>query len=955
MKLSKVVFSVSLCMLFFLACTPKIDIYTEEISKEVQSIDVGSSADFLSKELVQDDSWTMGSLENGMQYYIKKNAKPENRAELRLVVKAGSVDEDEDQRGLAHFVEHMAFNGTENFAKNELVEYLESVGSQFGPDLNAYTSFDETVYMLQVRTDSSDHLNKGMLILQDWAGGLSFDPDEIDKERGVVLSEWRTGLSAEQRMQQEYFPLIFHGSKYAERLPIGKTDIIENAPYDALIDYYKDWYRPDLMALVVVGDVDIDHIELEIKKRFSQLENPENPRPKETHSIGEHEETFVKVLTDKEAQFSRVNLIYKHKQKDMKTVSDYREVMVQQLYNQMLNARLSELSKSAVPPFLFAYSGYSNSVADLANYSSMAVVQDGEVMQGFKTMLTENRRVREFGFLESELERAKTTFISNLEKAAKEESKMESGRLVQPAISNFLKSRPMNTKAYLLEISEALMDGIKTEEINEVSASWFRDDNRIVIVTGPEKFADKFPKEESLLKLLEFENALTVEPYVDSVSDEPLFDKSLKASRIQNEVVYDDVDIIEWELANGVKVFLKATDFKNDEILMRSYSYGGHSNYSDEDFYSASNASNLVNESGLAGFNSIELQKKLTGKKLRLTPYISETSEGINGNSSPDDLETFFQLLYLYFTDVTISEDAMSNFVETQKGIFSNLYSNPETYFANQTRKIRYKSHPRRMIPKAEDFDKIDRAKALEIYQERFADASDFNFFFVGSFDLPTMEKYVTTYLANLPTVAREDKWQDVKADQIPGFIQKTITKGEAPKSTIEMVWHGDFDDSRENRYLFYSMIEYLRIKLRESLREDQGGVYGVRLRGNVQQIPKDKYSITLSYNCDPDQVENLNKAVNAEIMNLKQGSILAEDLEKVTESQVQSRIKNFERNSYWISSMVSSHRNEIDFNLNTLENYKSLQSLINGADLSLAAKNYFDLNRHFSFVLNPE
>ena len=942
-------------MLFLIACTPKIDIYTEDISSNENALNPNASADFLSKDLVQDTAWTMGTLENGLQYYIKKNAKPEKRAELRLVVKAGSVDEDEDQRGLAHFVEHMAFNGTKNFEKNDLVEYLESVGSQFGPDLNAYTSFDETVYMLQVRTDSSDHLNKGLLILQDWAGGLSFDPDEIDKERGVVLSEWRTGLNAEQRMQQEYFPLIFHGSKYAERLPIGKTDIIENAPYDALIDYYKDWYRPDLMALVVVGDIDVDHIELEIKKRFSTLENPENPRPKEKHSIEEHEETFVKVLADKEAQFSRVNLIYKHKQKDLKTIADYRNVLVQQLYNQMLNARLSELSKSAAPPFLFAYSGYNNSVADLANYSSMAVVQDGEVMKGFKTILTENRRVREFGFLESELARAKTSYLTSLEKAAKEESKMESGRLVQSAINHFLKSRPMNTKTYLLEISGLLLDGIPKEEINEVSSSWFRDDNRIVVVTGPEKFAEKFPKEESLLKLLEFENALSVDPYVDSVSDEPLFDKTLKSTRIQNEVVYEDVDITEWELSNGIKVFLKATDFKNDEILMRSYSYGGHSNYSDEDFYSASNASNLVNESGLAGFSSIELDKKLTGKNIRINPYISETTEGINGSSSPDDLESFFQMLYLYFTDVTITEDAMSNFVEKQKGIFSNLYSNPETYFANQTRKIRYKSHPRRMIPKAEDFDKIDRAKALEIYKERFADASDFNFFFVGSFDFPTMEKYVSTYLANLPTVERDDNWKNVKADQIPGFVQKTILKGAAPKSTIEMVWHGSFDDSRENRYLFYSMIEYLRIKLRESLREDQGGVYGVRLRGNVQQIPEDKYSITLSYNCDPDEVENLNKAVIEEINNLKLASILAEDLEKVTEAQVQSRIKNFERNGYWISSMVSSHRNEIDFNLNTLENYKSLHTLINATDLSLAAKNYFDLNRHFSFVLNPE
>ncbi|MEL6124625.1 MAG: pitrilysin family protein, partial [Bacteroidota bacterium] len=381
---------------------------------------------------------SMGVLPNGIHYYIQENARPEQRAEIRLAVNAGSILEDEDQLGLAHFVEHMAFNGTENFEKNELVDYLETTGTRFGPDLNAFTSFDETVYMLQVRTDSTELFDKGMQVIRDWANGITFADEEIDKERGVIVSEWRTRLSPDQRMQQKTFPVMYQGSRYAERLPIGKMDIVENAPYDVLRRFYKEWYRPDLMAVVAVGDFDAAMVEKKIKALFGDIPEAADARPREKFEVPFHDETLVSIASDKEASFTNVNIMYKHDRVETKTVGDYRSSLVRSLYNSMLGARLQEISKQPDPPFVFAYTGYSADVGDLDSYSSFAFVPEGKGPAALKTLLTENKRVLQHGFTTSEMDRAKKNLIEGAERAFKEMDKTESNRIVMNYVYRYL-------------------------------------------------------------------------------------------------------------------------------------------------------------------------------------------------------------------------------------------------------------------------------------------------------------------------------------------------------------------------------------------------------------------------------------------------------------------------------------------------------------------------------------
>ena len=555
-----------------------------------------------------------GQLDNGLKYFIAHNAKPEDRAELRLALRAGSMQEDEDQLGVAHFVEHMAFNGSEHFSKNELVDYLESVGTRFGPDLNAYTSFDETVYMLQVRTDDEEQLDKGLLVLQDWAGGIAFDDEEIDKERGVVVSEWRSRLSADQRMQQEYFPKMLYNSRYADRLPIGDPDIIENGSYDIFKRFYRDWYRPDLMAVIVIGDIDVDAMEQEVIDRFSGLSNPAVVREREEYDVPMHDETLVSVCTDKEASFTNIRIMYKHPETTTSTEADYRRNLVQLLYNGMLNARLYELNSVPDPPFVFAGSGYGSSIGNMDTYSSYAMAPEGGAIRSFEVMLTENKRAAEHGFVETELEREKAEMMRRIETAFREKDKTESNRKARQIVNHYLNDSPLMSPEQTIGLYRKYLDGITIDEVNALGSKWIRDESRVIIYTGPDKEGVSTPTEAELLEVLAKVESTTVEPYVDEVSDQPLFAGELSPVEITDHGALDALDIHYFTLANGIEVMYKQTDFKNDEILMAAYSNGGHSLYPDDKYQSARAAISIMRESGIGDFTPPQLDKLMAGK-----------------------------------------------------------------------------------------------------------------------------------------------------------------------------------------------------------------------------------------------------------------------------------------------------------------------------------------------------
>jgi len=902
-----------------------------------------------------DERLIQGKLDNGMTYFIQKNSKPEDKAELRLAVNAGSILEDDDQQGLAHFVEHMAFNGTENFKKSELVDYLESVGTRFGPDLNAYTSFDETVYMLKVRTDDQELFDKGMLIIKDWASGVTFDHEEIDKERGVVESEWRTRLSADQRMQKEYYPIMYQGSHYAKRLPIGDVDIVRNADYDAFKRFYRDWYRPDLMAVIAVGDFDVAEVEKKIKELFGKIPAAEKPRQRKSFDVPMHDETLVCVTSDAEAAFTNVRIMYKHDRIETKTLQDYRSAVVRRLYNDMLSARLKEISKQGDPPFTFANTSYGRNIGTLDTYSSFAFVPDGKAFAALESLLTENKRVLAHGFTKGELERAKSRVMESVEKSFKEMDKTESRRVINKYVYKYLKGNSTPSPKQKLDLYNTYLPSIELSEINALPAKWIKDDSRVVVITGPEKEGSSLPTKEEVVKALASIDKMEIEPYVDEVMTTPFFDEKLSSAEIKNTKTYDEVDLKYFELANGVEVYLKKTDFKNDEILMRANSPGGSSLYGDDVYNDASSAASIIRESGLGEFSPTQIDKMMSGKTVSVRPFISELGEGLSGSASPDDLEIMFQMIYKYFNNPREDKEAFTSYITKQKGIYANLMSDPRYYFSNYVSKYAYDNHPRVGFPKEEDWAKIKYENALKIYKERFADASDFTFYFTGNFDEAQISKYIQEYLGSLPSINREEKWKDVGRNYIKGVNKDRFKKGVAPKTNVDITFHGDYEYNKDNNYLLSSVIAYLRIKLRETMREDMGGVYGVRLSENVDKKPRERYDITLSFNADPPKTDELVAAANEVIKKAMEEKPSEEDMTKVKETQRQNRKKNLEENRFWQSFISSEHDGEKAFGDILQEPYEKKINALTADQIQAAIKKYFNYDNYIEVIMEPE
>ncbi len=946
------IFFLAIFIFIFGSCSPKVaqkGIVLEELNSSK------NNEPPIETVIPIDDAVIIGTLENGIKYYIQKNTKPEKRAELRLVINAGSMQEDDDQLGVAHFVEHMAFNGSKNFAKNELVDFLESIGTKFGPDLNAYTSFDETVYMLQVRTDSIELFDKGLLVLSDWASGLSFDPEEIDKERGVVTSEWRTNLSGEQRMQQNYFPIMYYNSRYAKRLPIGTPEIINNVGYETIKRFYKDWYRPDLMAVVVVGDIDISSTIAKINENFGNIKNSSINRTKEDNGVPKHKETLISINSDKETAFTIIRLMYKHDHIKLETEEDFRASLIRQLYNRMLNTRLEEISKQANPPFLFAYSGYGGDVGELDTYTAFANVPEGKINSALEILLIENERALRFGFNQAEMERQKIGMLENIERQFKEQDKMESRRIVNRYVYHYLRGNAIPSIAQQLDYYKKFLPTINIEEINVLAKKWITDENRVVVITAPEKEGYILPSEQELLDLINGVENLTIDPYEYEEITADLFDKELSPVAIKEVNFFEKVGVKEFELENGVKIVFKPTTFKNDEILMSASSEGGTSLYANEDYLNASVASQIVDESGLGQFSSSDLQKILNGKTVGVYPYISSYYEGLSGSCSPKDLETLMQLTYMYFTDIRKDEDAFNSFISKQSSIFQNIMSNPAYYFMDHTMKIKTNNHPRVSFPTPEELLNINHDRAIEIYKERFANAGDFKFVFVGNFDENELKLMCQKYLGNLPSTNEKEHYVDQNIIYQKGEINDEIKMGKAPKTQVELFFHGPFEWSTENVYKFNSMIDVLNIKMRESMREDKGGVYGVRISGNASKIPNNQYIISISFNCDPENTEMLIETAMNDVKNAKMNGAESKDLTKVKETQKQSMIKSLEENRFWQSKLEFVYENNLSPNTIGMEGLEqSIQSLDSKA-IQSAVSQYFGSGNYMRLIMKPE
>ncbi len=894
-----------------------------------------------------------GKLANGLTYYIQQNKKPENRVELRLAVNAGSNQEDETQKGLAHFVEHLAFNGSKHFSKNELVNYLEGIGTKFGAHLNAYTSFDETVYQLQLPTDKKEILDKGLTVLEDWASGLSFDTTEIDKERGVVFSEWRSGLGANKRLLDKYLPVLYYKSQYADRLPIGDTATILHGKYERLTSFYKTWYRPNLMAVIVVGDINIDEMEKEIKKRFGSLKNPINEAEKITYTLPEHKETLVSISTDPEATYSRAMIVYKHKAEDNNSVDGYKRYLTNSLFNSMLNNRLQELLQQVNPPIFAAYSSYDSETRANDAYTLTGIAKSGKTIDALKILLIENERLRRYGFTQTELDRQKIELLTYYENAAKEADKTESSSLVQEYVSNFLENQPSPGIQMEYDLAKKLLPTISIKDLNLLPLKYITDNNCVIVLTAPETEKKWLPWEKDVKEIAEKIKTSEITPYNDKIIDKPLLSKLPKSSPIIKETKNTKYNITTLELKNGVRVLLKPSTFKNDEILMTAYSPGGTSLYSDVDYMSADYSNAIVIESGLSTFDKLTLQKILTGKTASAYPYVGELNEGFNGSSNQKDFEVMLQLTYLYFTKPRKSLNDFYTFISKEKSATESILDNPNAFYSNKFQNLIYQNNIRRGITTIDKIDKVDFEKSFKIYQERFKDASDFTFVFVGNFEVEKMKPMLETYLGGLPSKGQKETWKDPNIIKKSGIVKSSNTMGKTQKDLVGIHFHGQTTWSEDDNYIFNSMIKVLDIQLREAMREDKGGVYGVGVNGAFVQRPKNTYGITIQFNTEPKRVDELIKSVYDNIDSLKNNLTTNEKIKKVQETQRREREMDLKENGYWLGTLK--YYDEYGKDINTLDNYNKQIDALTPEKIKTAVNKYFDMKNYVEIILGPE
>ena len=907
----------------------------------------------LTQALPLDPQVTLGKFDNGLRYYLRVNKKPENRAELRLVVNAGSVLEDDDQQGLAHFVEHMAFNGTKHFAKQELVKFMESIGMRFGPSLNAFTSFDETVYMLTIPTDKPDVMKTAFQILEDWAQELTFDPAEIDKERGVIIEEWRLGRGASARMQDKQFPVLLKSSRYANRLPIGEKKIIESFKYDALKRFYRDWYRPDLMAVIAIGDFDRSAVEKLIQEHFAGLPAARTPRLRPVYDVPDHPETLYAIATDKEATTTSVAVYNKLPVRDQSTVGAYRQSLVEGLYSGMLNRRFSELTQKLDPPFLNAYSGRGLFVRSKEAYMLMAMVKDEGIERGLDSLFTESERVSRFGFTPTELERQKKDVLRSMERLYAERDKRESSAFAAEYQRHFLQAEPSPGAEVEFELHKRFLPEITLEETNKLGREWVTERNRVVMVSAPEKPGLQVPDGQKLAAATNAVTGKDIKPYVDTVGDQPLLEKIPEPGKIVGTKTKEDVGITEWELSNGVKVVFKPTDFKQDEIVFRAMSPGGTSLASDKDFIPASTASQVVASGGLGKFNAIELTKVLSGKVAKVRPYISDLEEGLSGSASPKDLETMFQLIYMTFTEPRADATIFGVLTGQAKAMLANRKASPDYAFMEALQTTLTQNHYRERPMTPEIVDEMNLEKSFAFYKDRFADAGDFTFIFIGNIDLEKIKPLVERYLGSLPALHRKETWKDVGIEPPKGVVQKTVKKGIEPKSQTAMVFTGPFQYDRPHRTAIRAMSLVLDTRLRNLLREELSGTYGVAVNASYEKIPHEEYSFMINFGCNPERVNELVKAVFQEIESLKTKGPTDKEVGDAREALFREYETGMKQNN-WLLTQVY-YRYQLGEDLKELFSLGDFLKTLSAASIQEAARTYLNTNNFVQVLLFPE
>lgn len=902
----------------------------------------------LDSKLPLDEKVKIDKLSNGLTYYIRANQKPEKKVELRLVVNAGSILEDNDQQGLAHFTEHMAFNGTKNFKKNELVSFLQSIGVDFGADLNAYTSFNETVYILPIPLSDPNNYKKGMQVLQDWASGLTFENKQIDDERAVVLEESRLGKGAEDRMFRKIYPRQYAGSKYATRLPIGKDSILKTFKYDAIKRFYRDWYRPNLMAVIVVGDINVAETEKMIQEYFGALKNPANPRPRTIFPLQSRKAPESMVLTDKEATNIQISIEYSPvKSSPEITLDDYRrENILKRIFVSLLNQRLQDLSRSANPPFTYAGVGFGSFARDFEAFSGFAIAGKKGADTAFNALATEIERVKKFGFTQSELDRAKKQQFASIERFYNNRDKTESSVLIEEYIRHFLEAEPIPGIENEFNYKKELLPGIKLEEVNAFANEIKKTETVFVSVMGPDKADVKMPVNTALLASLDNIAKTPLKAYEEKVIASSLLKAKPAPGNITKETKNELLGATELQFSNGARVIIKPTNFKQDEIILGGFKKGGLNNYGVDDKFSATYASQVVSQMGIGEFSPTDLQKFLAGKNANVSVGLNAISTRVNGSCIIKDAETMLQLLYLNFTNIRKDEALFNGWKEKQKSQVQFMMSDPTTAFVDSVYKLIYASQPLApvILPTAEIFDKINLDRAVAIFKENTADANDFIFTLTGNVDIETIKPLLATYIGGLPSKGAIGSFKDNGVRMVSGKKELNFYKGKEQKSFILNVYSGEVPYSEDLSLKAEMLTEILNIKIIEDLREKIGGIYGGGIGGGVSKYPYNSFSFGLQLPCGPEKVEVLKKAADEEIEKIKTKGPEQVDIDKVKKSLLEKYKVNMKENRYWSGILSNIYLNDNDpqryFDYEKIVNAVTGDQIKEAANLLLSGKN---------------
>jgi zinc protease len=900
-----------------------------------------------------DSSITVGRLPNGIRYYIKANNRPENRAELRLVINAGSVLEDDDQRGLAHFVEHMAFNGSKHFAKQEIGAFMEAIGMRFGPSLNAFTGFDDTTYVMQVPTNRPGIMERAFLVMEDWARNLTFDHDEIDKERGVIIEEWRLNRGATARMQDQVMPILLKGSRYSERIPIGTKESLEKFPYDRLIRFYRDWYRPDLMAVVAVGDFNPTAVEQMIKERFSAIPPALLARPRPNFEVPVQPGTSYAVITDKEMPAATIALYNKLPMREQATVSSYRQRIVDHLYAGMLNDRLAELSQKPDPPFIAANVDRSIFIRTLEAASFTAIAQPAGIERALEAMIVESERLARYGFTPAEFEREKRSLLRVYEQAVTEKATQDSAPLAEEYIRNFLVDESIPGIAWEYEQHQKFLPGITLDEVNALAHEWYGDRNRVVVVFAPDKPGLAVPDEKKLASIIAAAGMKKIDAPVDAVHTDVLLGQLPEPGTITKSAVREDLGITDLTLSNGVRVILKPTTFKKDEILFRAFSPGGTSLAPDASFVPAMTAAQVVAAGGVGPFDLSAMRKVLAGKLVSVTPTIGETHEGMAGTASAKDVETMFQLLYLQFTQPRRDPAVFRVMVDQMKGLSANRQAMPNTAFEELVDTTMAQGHLRARPLSPEVISEMDLDKSMAFYKDRFADASDFTFVFVGSFDVEAMKPLVARYLGSLPALHRTESWKDVGITPPKGVVEKTLRKGIEPKSRVRLIFSGPFNWTLSDRVALDALTMVLEGQLGLVLREEQSGTYGVQVESSADRLPTPQFELSVDFGCAPERSDELVKLAVSEMTRFRFDGPTAKHVADTREAMLRKWETDSQENGFILDQIAAS----LQFGDNPRA-YLDLPSqfrMLTPEMLQRAAQLYLDPRNYVRVTLYPE